>query len=789
MAIWKKLLIGAVALGIGILIVTLLLFNIYVTPDRVRNLVRTGLEESLRREVNLGAIEVGLFSGIQLEQLSIEAREGRDILFSAKNIELSYDFIALLRGELLFVQILINEPQLRLVREIDGRLNIDDLITSSVATGKADASEVDKPVAEFSAEIPLLIERFSLQGGTLQFIDRKLNPNSSYRYRLEKLDVDIEDFSLNRPFPVRLAANLNDSALAIDLQFALSDGLQALQLHVNQLNLVPFLPYLQDVLPGSLERGLLSTELQISKQPEGFVAQGQVVVDRLDIRLDLDNPVHWSEVRIALDQDLFYRPADQLVDVEKLHVDINSVQAGYRGKVLLADPPRLDGEGSLKVADLREIAALVPVELREQVAVYAVAGGLDATMQVRGQPLDFEVVRQASLKLSEFQASIGDLRPAFSGAFNYAQGDIRGEQLEIDLNGQLLLVDLEATKIMSSRPHLQLSISSERLNLDELLPQKKTSAPDTTATSGKGTAVKEKTVKDEPLVPPVDGRARVRFPQLLYQGLLIENVLGEAVLDDGELVLEDLSAAVAGGAVKLRAVAELAEERIPLRGHLSLSGIDLTALTDALWPDARGSISGTLVADSGFSGYGATDNISDNLSAAGNFDLKNGEITGSPLLAGLSRFLTNPELKVLEFSRLHGNYGLENRQGTINAKLESRRLSYAPKGTFSLDGPLDMAIGARIAPELMAKSGVGGRGAELLKDERGWSLLPLKVKGSYTEPRFTLDSAGMKKQLKQGAVKELGRQLRKKLGGEKDDQQSQQVQELLDGTLKKLFGN
>ncbi|PCI58660.1 MAG: hypothetical protein COB35_13175, partial [Gammaproteobacteria bacterium] len=73
MAGWKKLLLGAVVIGGGLLIAGILLVKIYVTPERVHILVQSGLEEALQRKVSLGAVEVGLFSGIKLAKLSIQS--------------------------------------------------------------------------------------------------------------------------------------------------------------------------------------------------------------------------------------------------------------------------------------------------------------------------------------------------------------------------------------------------------------------------------------------------------------------------------------------------------------------------------------------------------------------------------------------------------------------------------------------------------------------------------------------------------------------------------------------
>jgi len=796
---WKKLLLGFAVVGVLFLTLVILLVKVYVTPDRVHSLVKSGLEKSLHRKVSLGTVDIGFLSGIRLTKLSIRSKDEQDLLLSAENLELSYDLWRLLRGELYLGRILIKEPQLRLVREIDGRLNIDDLFSIQAAAVIPDDTGTVAPKPEPFGAIPLFIKALTLQGGTLQFIDRKLSQESPYRYRLEQLDVNIEKFSLTQPFPVTFVANLNDAPVSMELQFDIVNGFQSLQVHGSQLNLVPFLPYIQKFLPGPLEQGLLSAELQISKQSAGIAAKGQVVVDQLDIKL---GAIHWKGVRVTLDQDLLYRPSDQVVEVKNIIVDIDGVQIGYQGKILLADPLQVAGEASVKVPDLREISALIPLEMREQAVAYALAGSLDATLNIEGRPVDLSVIQQATIKIIDLQSSIGGLRPALNGELSYSANRIRGDHLQVNLNGQVLAVTLDGSKTDSSLPYLTLMVSGEKLNLDALYPPKGglsasvSEAKTVKDSAGKGAVAPGSVSRDkvsasaaqtEMFKLPFDGHGSLQLSQLSYQGLQFEKVQGQFTLHNGLLALRSLTAGLAGGSATLTGETDLSKGQIPIRGHIVMTGIDLFVLAETLLPEAQGSISGQLMVDSNFSGNVGIEDFLSALNAQGTFDLRDGEIKGSPLLAELSQFLVNPELKVLGFSKFSGNYGLKGRQGGIDAQLSSRQVSISPQGSFSLDGPLNMSLETRISPEFMAKSGAGAKGIPLLKDEKGWSLLPLKVKGDYSSPRLTLDSKGAKAQMKEGLMKELSRQLQKNIEGPTADQKTQQMQKLLEGTLKNLL--
>ncbi len=788
---WKKLLLGVIAAGIVLLLVAISLVKIYVTPERVQELLRTGLEESLHRKVSVGKVDVSLFKGIRLERLSIRLKTGKGELLSADDIDISYDFPALFRGQLLLGKIIFKEPRLRLVRAADGRLNISDLIEGQSDSDDATDSSAGDAGGDPASALPLMVRKFSLKGGTLLFIDRKLNPQSPYLYRMENLDLDVENFSLFHPFYARLKADLNNSPVSAELNYDLVNGLQELKLRGSQLNLIPFLPYLQENLPGNLSQGGLSIEVQVEKQTAGLSIRGQIIVDQTDLNLDLDPPIRWKNIRIAVDQNLFYRQADHILEVKKLQIDLNGARLGYQGKVSFAEPLQLAGEGSLNIPDVRKIADLLPPEIAKSLGSFAAAGRLEVTLQLEGQPVSAAVVRQARLKISDLQGSFGSLRPALNGTLTYAEERLSGQQLKIDVNGQQLFLDLEAAKLLSPRPRLQLALSGETLNLDLLFPQQKEQVRSAAVEHPEQKSSKVAGVKagnNPPPIPPVSGQAELQFAQILYHGLTLEKVKGRCLLDAGKLTLESLTARLAGGDVAVNGAAEPVKEATPFRGRYRINGINLAPVANALLPEGKGSISGSLTAEGHFNGLAGQQDLLTGLQSYGNFDMQNGEIKGSPLFDGFAKFLVNPQLQVLGFRRLHGNYGLKGKQGTIDAKLESRRVILMPKGSFSLDGPLNLTMETRLSPKLMQKSGIGGKGASLLRDESGWSLLPLKVKGRYSRPRFILDSRGIKKQLKKSVTRELGQQLQKKLGGDGKNEGSKQLQQLLDNTLQKLFG-
>lgn len=795
MAGWKKILIGIAVVGCILLVALLLLVKIFVTPERVRDLLQSGLETSLQRKVTLGRLDVGLFRGINLEKVTVASKTYAEPLLEAENIELSYDFSALLTGKILFSDILINNPKLRLMRSADGLLNTSDLIGARSEESPQSAVEVQTDSNSAPKSIPLLVSRFRVRGGTVHFIDRKLNSEAPYLYRLENLEVGVEDFSLDHPFHSTLVANLNGSPLSVALQFDFNDGLIELKLRGDRVNLIPLLPYLQEKLPGKLEQGFLSSELQITKQQNGMMLKGQVVIDEVDIGLDIEPRLHWKQLRIAIDQDLIYRFEDQVIDVRSFLVDINGAQSSFRGKASLSGPVQIAGEAHFRLSDLRTLSEVVPEEYLQNLASLGLAGSLDSSFQLQGEPGTPSFIQKAQIQVTELQSSVGALRPSVNGTFDFADKNLRGREIKIDIQEQHFFVDLDVSGLFIATPSIDSKVSGELLDIDSLLQAQSLNQSLTDNSGPKVNDVNVPVISKEvkagkDVKPfPVTGHSEFRFAKIRYRDVPFTDVQANIFLKQGKLNVNSLDGRLSEGAFKLIGESDLTKPSIPFAGQIETSNVRIGPIADILLPEGKGSTTGTLSSKSLFSGEAGQPEFLSRFKIAGDFALSQGEIKGSPLFSGLARFLTNPEFEVLGFQKFFGKYSLAGRSGTLDAQVESRTSRISPKGVFSLDGPINLSMETRISPESKVNTGLGGQEADLLKDENGWSLIPLKVKGSYDSPRFSLDSTVAKKQLKEGVTRELGKVIQKKLGGDLNKKGSQEVQQLLDGTLKKLFGN
>jgi AsmA protein len=84
-------------------------------------------------------------------------------------------------------------------------------------------------------------------------------------------------------------------------------------------------------------------------------------------------------------------------------------------------------------------------------------------------------------------------------------------------------------------------------------------------------------------------------------------------------------------------------------------------------------------------------------------------------------------------------------------------------------------------------SGGGNLLQQVVANKDGWGVLPLKVDGTISNPRCSLDNKALQKQAVGKAWQEVQRQLQNKIAPEGGD--GAQPKQLLDKALNKLFGN
>ena len=783
-----------VALVVVVAVVLLVLAKLLITPERVRTTVIPMAEKALHRQVQLGDVEVSLFSGITLKNLVIEERQGGDPFVAADSVVLRYQLWPLLFMHVVIDEVRLDAPKIRIERYADGKFNFSDLMGAPAAPPSATPTASPSSSAGSGTPIKLLVSQVVVKNGELIYRDHAIPAPAPYRYHVTGLQVQASDISLNKPFPFKVQAQINDASLALEGEGNLSDLSGKVKIQMKGLDATAFAPYYQNLLPGQLGSLKVSLDLTAEGNAKALASSGTVNLDQLDLALAAFKDAPLRNASLALTYDVKADLAAGDLQINSAKIVFNKIPVTLAGTVNhFKANPSVDLTVGLPSVDLRSAIDAFPPKLVTPVAGMDLAGTVDATCHLSGSLANpRQLLKDAQLKMNSVQATAGGVRPALNGTLNLQGDTLHSEGLTLKVGDSQAAIDLKAGNLYGQPVSITSAITADKILLDPLL---KSAAAPQAASPSAGTV--KPAVPAKPTPPPkpvelgpfhlplaVDGT--VNIAQLVYRGLPIEKLAMAYQLRNNVLTLSKLTAAIAGGTVQDTARVDLGLRGLAYKTSLQVRGMQADSLVTALMPTAKGTIFGTLDLNADLNGKGTiAESVKRHLSGQGNFAIRDGKVTGAGLAEGLAGFLNVDELKVINFDQAKGDFKIANGNVRVDGHFDGPSVRLAPKGDIGLDGRLAIALDAQLSPELTKKIDRQGQFSQLFAGTQGWSQIPLKVAGTLSAPRFTLDAKAVRSKVKEKVQKHLERTLEKSLLNKKNGSGDQQQ---LEKALKGFFG-
>jgi len=166
----KKILSIIAAVLIIVIIMLFILMKIYVTPDRVKKFLMPAAETALNRKVTLDKINISLFKGIEISNFSIKEADGTTDFLTSKTFVLKYEFLPLLTKKLVINELRIISPDIRIVRDRDGRFNFETISKKQTETVKEEKKESKNTEG---LPVSLLVNRLIIDHAGFYFKDDK----------------------------------------------------------------------------------------------------------------------------------------------------------------------------------------------------------------------------------------------------------------------------------------------------------------------------------------------------------------------------------------------------------------------------------------------------------------------------------------------------------------------------------------------------------------------------------------------------------------------------------------
>ncbi len=775
------------------------LAKIVITPERVKQTVLPLAEDALQRKVELGDISVSLFTGIELNDLKVYEKDGKDVFVGTKLVRLKYQLLPLLAMKVVIDEVRVESPRIRVVRMSNGQFSFDDIVGG---TDKKTTKE-RKQGESATTPISLLISQVSIEDGNLVFIDNTVKDKPPHTIQVSELQVAAKGITLTGSVPVAIKCKIDQASLDMDGTVSLLDGSGVFEVTLEGLDAMAFAPYFKDSVPGKLDGLKLNLETKISGGIEDVSAAGTINMTGIDLTLDAlpDAPLKNAGVEIGYDLSVDLKSG--LLDLRRGRVDYNGLVAEATGKIKnLFGQQDLAMQLNVPGIDLRQAMQSLPAGLVAGARDTDPSGMVKVDAQLAGG-LDnpVKLLRKAVVTLDNVQIAANGQRPAIFGLLRFADEKLVSEGLEMRMGENRARIDLNASNLFGKTIVVKADVASESFLLDPLLSAG--GAAGVAAAKGGVPA----TGNGEELGPfdiPVLASGTLSIGKTVYKTLAIDDFVARYQLKDNVLTISQMDGKIAGGSFSNTAQVNLGTKGLTYSADLAVKTIQADPLLTAFIPKASGALFGAMDLDLNLKGRGTQwESLSKQLNGQGNMQIANGRVVSPGLVKGFASFLQLANKDEIRFKNFQGDIKIVDGKLNIDSSILSDELKLFPRGTIGLDGTMNLSVDTRLSPQLAARLDSGGNMAKYLADKDGWSQIPLLVSGNYAAPKFGLDPIGVQKQASEVLGKELGRHLDKLFGSpapaaQQDDQQQpaketnpvdNPTNKSMQDSLKKLFGN
>ena len=198
-----------VLLVVGVIAGLTAFVHYYLTEERVKGLVIQQAETALDRQVAIGDIKIGLFSGITIKDFSIKEADGKDNFVSTRAFVLNYELLPLLKKKLIISEIRFDEPAVQILRAKNGKFNFSSLAilnekTPQKTTEKSTPASAGLPLALTINQIRLNDARIKIRDQ----LDKIPAVDATANTRLNvKIGRTLEDLQYKGSFDFAAAAS------------------------------------------------------------------------------------------------------------------------------------------------------------------------------------------------------------------------------------------------------------------------------------------------------------------------------------------------------------------------------------------------------------------------------------------------------------------------------------------------------------------------------------------------------------------------------------------------------
>ncbi|MEX0615356.1 MAG: AsmA family protein [Methylophaga sp.] len=759
-----RTLIKVIVIVLVLAVAALAAIPFVVDPNDYKDEIATQVEKATGRQLSIqGDIGLSVFPWVALElgQLSLSNASGfkADSFAQVNSAQIRIKLLPLLKKELEMDTIVLDGLVLNLETAKDGHTNWQDL-TKADAETEADIKEAAPASAK---DAPPALAAISIAGVRLSNANILWsNAKTGENYQLRNLNLDTDPLVPGEP-------------TALNMNFDLISAKPEAKAHIKLATQVMVDVEKQQYQLNGLTLTTLAEGKELPVDKANITLKANIAADMVkqlvtlrDFNLETIASNAEQEITAQLSGEVDANLGSQLYTVKNLSVDSN-----------ISDPALPGGNADIKLstdltADLaKQTLSLADLALQAQDLM--INGKIDARDILAEKPAFNGNIQIKPFNLRKLAGDMNIELPEMADTStleNVAlQTQLEGSNNHINATGlQLTLDQSQITGQFGvenfAKPGFRFDLSLDEIDADRYLPPVKEgdqkSAPPASAAAGGATELPLQTLRD------INARGSLKIGKLKASGITSENVVVTIDAKDGLIKLNPMQADLYQGKYQGNVNVDARGDVLKLAIDERLQGIQAGPLLKDLTGDDK--ISGKANANIKLNGTGKDiDAIKQTLSGNGNFSFNDGALKGINIgetIRKAKAALSGQKLtdtgapESTDFSSLTGSFTANN--GIINnddLEMMSPLLRINGKGSASL--PKE-TIDYNLRVSVVGTS--KGQGGKELEELKGVTI-PIKITGTFSEPKPSVDLAAIVKEQASGELKAKAEEkLKEKLG-------------------------
>jgi uncharacterized protein involved in outer membrane biogenesis len=344
----------------------LLSINYLIDPALYRNILQKSLTMAFGREVSIGKARIDLMGGVGItfEDFRVKDRSLTFDLLRSKRMVLKAKIFPLLKREVKWKRIVLDQPTLRLIKDKQGRFNILD---GPLTPGGMKTSQ-QKMVQTLST---LFGGSLSVREGEISFADESLG-DSPLVTKIRTFNLQVSKLSYRTPFPFHLSGKVIHSqkeaqfSIAGTLQnisedFDLLKGKVKAEVDAKGIETLHFWPYLKTFLPMKTISGTFDLRAHYQGDFLGAFKTSAKIKFR---EVSFDYPQVFSYILkpkwMNIDVDANYDLKN--LKVSRFSIEMPGIWVRAKGKIygIGSKEMGLEAEANSSVFDLSEAKKFIP---------------------------------------------------------------------------------------------------------------------------------------------------------------------------------------------------------------------------------------------------------------------------------------------------------------------------------------------------------------------------------------------------------------------------------------------